>query len=196
MKQIQKCPFCKCDAIFIHDICPNCGRASSSEERGEPDYREDEKGRHPSYYATLEEEMNISEKHGRILLSLVIFLMLLPLAAWCLVNCFLLFDQDGTLEIPFFKVLAAFLFGLWLLLRPWYGRMWARYAAFCASLLLAMGLLAYTVSSFFQEQPVNPVIRLAAIVYGLVYAWCAWQLARSRDIPEFIRRQHRYYSKE
>ncbi len=194
MKQIQKCPHCHCDAIFIHDLCPNCGHPSRFEERGEPDYREDEKGRHPSYYATLEEEMSAAEKHGRILLGLIIGLMILPLVAWTLVNFFLLFDQDGTLEIPFFKVLIALLVGTWLFLRPWFGHLWSRPVLLVLSALLGVGLLAYAVSLLFQEQAANPVVVLAAIVYGLIYSWCGWQFWRSKDIPEFIRRQHRYYT--
>ena len=37
---------------------------------------------------------------------------------------------------------------------------------------------------------VNPVLLLGCIIFGLVYVWCAWQLWRSRDIPEFLRMQY------
>ena len=37
---------------------------------------------------------------------------------------------------------------------------------------------------------VNPVLLLGCLIFGAVYVWCAWQLWRSRDIPEFLRMQY------
>ena len=104
MKQIQKCPHCHKDSVFSHNICPNCGFESKYEERGEPDYKLDENGKVPSYAFVMEEHMTQCQRHGRILLGVIMGLLGAPLLTWAATNVFLLTDENRTMEIPLFKV--------------------------------------------------------------------------------------------
>jgi hypothetical protein len=193
MKQIEKCPHCHKDAIFIRKLCPNCGLDSESADRGEPDYKADERGRLPSYVFLLEETLSVPQQHGRILLATICALLLLPVAALNVVNVYLLLDPSRTLSIPMGRSLLLLAFCLWLVYRVWHGRSFSQWLLMSWAVLSGFGLLVYALRHYILEALANPVALLAAMVFGVVNLWCAWQLWRSRIIPDFVDRQRRFY---
>ena len=195
MKQIQKCPHCHKDSVFSHNICPNCGFESKYEERGEPDYKLDENGKVPSYAFVMEEHMTQCQRHGRILLGVIMGLLGAPLLTWAATNVFLLTDENRTMEIPLFRVFLACVIVGWIFWTIWNnGYRWLTRGVMAVSFLGGFWMLGWAVKMIVQivkkTGDVNPVLLLGCIIFGLVYVWCAWQLWRSRDIPEFLRMQY------
>ena len=195
MKQIQKCPHCHKDSVFSHNICPNCGFESKYEERGEPDYKLDENGKVPSYAFVMGEHMTQCQRHGRILLGVIMGLLGAPLLTWAATNVFLLTDENRTMEIPLFRVFLACVIVGWIFWTIWNnGYRWLTRGVMAVSFLGGFWMLGWAVKMIVQivkkTGDVNPVLLLGCIIFGLVYVWCAWQLWRSRDIPEFLRMQY------
>jgi ribosomal protein L32 len=195
MKQIQKCPHCHKDSVFSHNICPNCGFESKYEERGEPDYKLDENGKVPSYAFVMEEHMTQCQRHGHILLGVIMGLLGAPLLTWAATNVFLLTDENRTMEIPLFRVFLACVIVGWIFWTIWNnGYRWLTRGVMAVSFLGGFWMLGWAVKMIVQiakkSGDVNPVLLLGCLVFGTVYVWCAWQLWRSRDIPEFLRMQY------
>ena len=112
MKQIQKCPHCHKDSVFSHNICPNCGFESKYEERGEPDYKLDENGKVPSYAFVMEEHMTQCQRHGRILLGVIMGLLGAPLLTWALAGKTVDVDVAGMLLSILWVVILPIVVGL------------------------------------------------------------------------------------
>lgn len=165
-------------------------------DRGEPDYKADERGRLPSYVALLEETLSVPQQHGRILLGLICALLVLPALTWNVVNFYLLFDPDSTLAIPIWRSLLLLALCLWLAYRVWHGRRWSQSIITAWALLSGLLLLGYAVQHVATGMSGNPVTLLAALVFGLVNLWCAWQLWRSHIIPDFVCRQQRFHHQQ
>ncbi len=191
MKQIQKCPHCHRDAVFTREICPNCGYTSKYEDRGEPDYKADEANKRiPSYAAIMEEHMTVAQRHGRILLGLVMGLIGAPLLAWGIVNVYLLMDPNLTMEIPLFRVFLCCVALGWMDWEIWHsGRKWLVRGLMMIAFFGGLFMLGRACFLLFNKDFDNPVLLLGFLVFGVVYLWCAWQLFRSKDIPEFLRMQ-------
>lgn len=192
MKQIQKCPYCKFDAIFSHSICPNCGRESKFEDRLEPDYKlEDNKGV-PSYVAAMEEEMTTAQRHGAILLGTVLGLFGLPPVCIFLTNIFLLMDPNRTEPVPIFKSFLLCVVLGWAFWELWQGRNWLRLVLVVLGWLCGLGTLATALHQTWLMTTggqSHPLILLGSALCACMYIWAAWHLRRSRDIPEFLRYQ-------
>ena len=136
MKQIQKCPHCHKDSVFSHNICPNCGFESKYEERGEPDYKLDENGK---------------ERHGRILLGVIMGLLGAPLLTWAATNVFLLTDENRTMEIPLFRVFLACVIVGWIFWTIWNnGYRWLTRGVMAVSFLGGFWMLGWAVKMIVQ----------------------------------------------
>jgi len=174
---IHKCPHCKNDVIFSREVCPACGYRSAEHERLESTYVGDEAklGFVPAYTRDIEEQMNETQKRGRVVLSLVIGMILAPQIVFNVVLGFWLSVS--------FKGLLALAVTTWLTRKLWFGFRWTK-----AVITYAVGFtgLAGIVILLLRFSALNPVAKLACGVFGVVYLWCAWQLLQSKDIPEFM----------
>ncbi len=177
---IHKCPHCKNDVIFSREICPACGHMTKEEDRLESTYVGDEAklGIVPAYTRGIEETMNETQKRGRTLLGLVIGLLLAPQVVFNVVRVIWL--------SPDFRGLLALAVTGWLTRKLWLGHPWARVMLVWAAAAAGLSAVGTFVLRFAE---LNPVAKLACGGFGLVYVWCAWQLFRSKDIPEFMKVQ-------
>ena len=139
--------------------------------------------------------MTQCQRHGRILLGVIMGLLDAPLITWAATNVFLLTDENRTMEIPLFRVFLACVIVAWIFWTIWNnGYRWLTRGVMAVAFLSGFWMLGWAVKMIVQivkkSGDVNPVLLLGCIIFGLVYVWCAWQLWRSRDIPEFLRMQY------
>ena len=180
MNQIGKCPHCGKDSLFTRGICPNCGLTSKPEERGKPDFLLNADGKLPSYTEVLEEEMTISQKHGRILIMLCTLMIGLPLLAWTSVVIFQ--SLENSFHPPIFPPLAMLCLDIFTTYKLFARTRWARWAlcllAVTASLIFASGVHTHEGFALVTSITLFSVINLTA----------ALMLATSRDATEYLTR--------
>ena len=137
--------------------------------------------------------MSVPQQHGRILLGMICALLVLPVVTLNVVNVYLLLDPDRTMPIPVWSSLLFLVLCLWLVYRVWHGRRWSQVLITVWAVLSGFFLITYAVQHYLQGAAGNPVALLGATIFGVVNLWCAWQLWRSRIIPDFVNRQQRFY---
>jgi hypothetical protein len=180
---IEKCPHCKTDVIFSRDICPACGHPSKDGEREEATYLGEAKtdGR-PVYNQEMEVTMTARQRHGRILTGIMCGAIPAPLLAHTLVYM-VWFRVSGWVLLSLF-VSSVVVYHLW------YGRKWAHWLAVAGTLLAGCaGPIRVVLRG---TAHLNAVDVMAYVVFALVYLWCAWQLALSTDIREFLDYQRKH----
>lgn len=189
MKQIQKCPHCRRDTMFSHDICPNCGYTSRPEERLEPDYvlygRE---GGMPNYTAAMEEEMTVVQRHGAIQLGVSLGLLGFPPVSCLVTGLFLRLDPHRTMDVPLFWPLVLCVALGWCSWKLWHGERWVRVALCLYGLLPGLALLGLGVREVLAAET-QPLMVVCGVVFGLMHLWSGWCLWKGRDLPEFLRFQ-------
>lgn len=192
MNQIQKCPFCRKDALFCGEICPNCGHASKWEEREEPNLCLDSNGRVPVYTETLEQQLSPTQKRGRMLFCVVYGMLIFPLVAWNTINLFLSFSMNNLEQLSVFPPLLYLSLALFLTRFAWLGRQWARIST--AAFTLFAGIIL-TVSLLIPFWGSSSISSLAGTVYGAVAFISAIILFSSKDIADFMNLQARQKNK-
>lgn len=182
---IQKCPHCQTDVIFSRDICPACGHPSRDGERGEATYLGEARsdGR-PVYNHGIETLMTARQRNGRVLTGLICGAIPAPLAAYSVVRLLWL--------SPDWLVLLAALVSCWVVYHLWCGSGWARWVAASGTLFAGLVGLFQAQAVLRGEVAMNAVQIMAYVVFALVYLWCAWQLARSPEVKEFLVYQHKH----
>lgn len=178
MNQIGKCPHCGKDSLFTRGICPNCGLTSRPEERGKPDFLLDANGKLPSYTEVLEEEMTVSQKHGRILIMLCTLMIGLPLLAWTSVVIFQ--SQENSFHPPVLPPLAMLCLDIYLTYKLFARSRWARWAL---CLLAVTACIVFT-SSLHTNKGFNFLTSI--ILFSAINLAAALMLATSRDATEFL----------
>ena len=178
MNQIGKCPHCGKDSLFTRGICPNCGLTSKPEERGKPDFLLDANGKLPSYTETLEEEMTVSQKHGRILIMLCTLLIGVPLLAWTCVAIFQSFENS--FHPPIFPPLAMSSLAAYLTYRLFELARWARWSL-CALAVIASIVFARTLHS-----DASFALYASIALYAAINLSAVLMLASSKDITDYL----------
>ena len=178
MNQIGKCPHCGKDSLFTRGICPNCGLTSKPEERGKPDFLLDANGKLPSYTEVLEEEMTVSQKHGRILLMLCTLMIGLPLLAWTGVVFFQ--SLENSFHPPVFPPFAMLCLDIYITYKLFSRTRWTRWAlcilATTACIIFASSVHTHEGFSLITSITLFSVINLSA----------AMMLATSKDVTEYL----------
>ena len=138
--------------------------------------------------------MTQCQRHGRILLGVVMGLLGAPLLTWEATNIFLMFDENRTMSLPLGKVFLLCVAVGWIFWLLWNnGYRWLAHGLTAVSFaggVFMLGWAAAMIHGIRSGVTVNPVLLLGCLIFGAVYVWCAWQLFRSRDIPEFLRMQY------
>ena len=176
---IERCPHCHEDVMFTRDICPACGHTSSEDERVEQtdlDARRQE-ARTPVFDLPFVTAMTVAEQRGRLELSLITVVFLLP-------DAFCLFVRACELRLdPWVAGLMAV--SLLLVRGLWRGSPRARSAAtwFSASAGVTQLLAAVCL------HPRLPIAHRGLLWgSGCLLLLVAWPLWRSTDLTDYQRR--------
>jgi hypothetical protein len=166
--------------LFSRDICPACGQTSAPAERTEPTeiQRRLDDPHTPSYTGPFDEAMTEAEKRGRIELSLVSAVFLVPDGVRTVVGILLLRPEF----LPGLRLVLA-----WLLVRAlWQGRTWARRLAGVLALAIGLGLVAFALGRHARLTPVELLFFWGTGVPILLTALPLW---RSTDLTDYLRRR-------